>query len=145
MKNMVNKIYLDTNAIMDAVLSRTDSHENCKQIMHSFYNHTLRGIVSTQTLVDLSYLLRKDYTVNELKNLIIELCTILTVTDVNRDIIVRAAKTHDISAYEAAVQYACAVHAGADALITSNVRDFCACKMPVLTPAEAVARFIDNR
>ncbi|MBQ6437816.1 PIN domain-containing protein [bacterium] len=138
---MVNKIYLDTNAIMDAVLSRTDSHENCKQIMHSFYNHTLRGIVSTQTLVDLSYLLRKDYAVDEFRNLVIELCTILMITDVNREIILRAVRNYDINDFEDAVQYACALHAGADMLITSNVRDFRTCKIPVLTPAKAVAKF----
>ena len=95
--------------------------------------------VSAVTPVNVFYIARK------LKN-IAAACTIVAglfaacrVCPLDHDTL-QAALTLPMRDFEDAVQYACAVAAGLDAIVTRDVHDYRGAILPVLTPAELLQR-----
>jgi len=98
----------------------------------------VEGLVAAHTLTTLFYLVAKDQSTRQARVTLTELLQFLTVATVDQTTIEQALNL-PYRDFEDAVQMMAAAQAGAQYLVTRNVRDFEAGPLPVLLPAELLA------
>lgn len=85
------------------------------------------------------YVARKQIGIIAARQMISDMINILSICRLDQTI-VQAAHALPMADFEDAVQAAAAAAAGLDALVTRNTRDYAGALLPILTPAEALAR-----
>lgn len=100
---------------------------------------TVEGYVSSLTVANLIYVMRKELDPEKIEEIICQMKLIFQLTDLNVTDMIRAAemKWDD---FEDAVQSATAERIHADCIITRNVKDFRKSRIIAFTPAEYLAR-----
>ena len=132
------KVLLDTNIIIDN-LARRDENKESLQIFDLCENGRLAGIVTTVTIMDVMYILRKHLGAAELRSAIQMLMQIMDVFPVQKNDI---SKTlfGGFTDFEDAVQASCAARAKADYIVTRNVKDFESSTVPAILPSDFLKR-----
>ena len=128
------KILIDTNIIVDN-FARRDEYGDSLGILDLCENKRLDGVVSTVTIMDVMYILRKHMGYAEARNSVLMLMQIVDVVPALKSDI-NAALIGDFSDFEDAVQVACAARVKADYIITRNVRDFKNSSVPPILPGD---------
>ena len=128
------KVLLDTNIVVDN-LARRDEYGDSLEILNLCESGGLEGVVSTVTMMDVMYILRKYLGSAEARGAALTLMQIADVVPANKSDI-NAALTSDFSDFEDAVQAACAVRVKADYIVTRNVRDFKNSFVPAILPGD---------
>ena len=126
------KILLDTNIIID-ILSKREGYVTSLQLLRYCETKKLEGVVSTTTITDVMYILRKQTTPQLLREAIQALLTIADVAGVTKVDINRALSS-DMSDFEDAVQAACAKRIKADYIVTRNLKDFAGSQVRAISP-----------
>jgi predicted nucleic acid-binding protein len=126
------KILLDTNIVVDN-LARRDEYGESLRIFDACENGDVEGVVTTITIMDVMYILRKHLPLVEARNAIQMLLQIAEVIPVLKSDI-NTALTGDFSDFEDAVQASCAARAKADYIITRNIKDFEHSSVPAILP-----------
>ena len=130
------RLLIDTNVILDYLLSRKGFHEQAKEIFDLAQYAGDFEFVSSSAVTDIFYHARKELKDTfEAQDRIRGLMTFFSVLNVTEQDI-RAALDMRWKDFEDAVQYAVALANHVDAIITRNVRDFERTDIPVLTPGE---------
>ena len=130
------RLLIDTNVILDYLLSREGFDEQAKKLFDLVKFKRDFEFVSSSAVTDIFYHLNRALrdsfeSQNQIRKLI-NLISVLNVTEQD----IRAALRFRWKDFEDAVQYAVALANHVDAIITRNVRDFERTDIPVLTPAE---------
>ena len=120
------RIFLDTNVMVDFCAEREPFYSDAAAIIEMGYDGKITPIASSLTFVNIAYVLRK-VKPREL------------VSPIDRQVIsfASASRTRD---FEDAVQYFSALQANADLIITRDAKGFADFDLPVMTPAEFLAR-----
>jgi len=118
MKNM--RILIDTNIILDLVQDREPYSENALKIINSCIRSENKGYISSHSLVDLFFILRKDKTVEERKALILNLCKFFTIVSEENQYFVSICNNHDWNDLEDGLQMKCAEAENLDYIITRD-------------------------
>jgi Predicted nucleic-acid-binding protein, contains PIN domain len=84
----------------------------------------VQGCVTSHSLTDIFYILRKDFSVEKRKQLIQLLCEEMNVIPETRQSIVQALSRREWQDIEDALQMQCAKEAGAEYIVTQNLKDF---------------------
>jgi predicted nucleic acid-binding protein len=122
------KLFYDTNIIVDIISKRSGYAESFKVL-----EMTDEGYVSTTSITDIMYILRKFNQHNEVTQSLQKLISIVTVSVVTlEDLIYGFSGT--MNDFEDAVQASCANRIGADYIITRNTKDFTTSPVPAITP-----------
>ena len=127
------KIFLDTNFLMD-YMEREEYKPQCIEILIKGKEQRAKFYVSFLSLANFAYINRKkdkEILYNALKRLI----KMFNVIPNDKRHIERAIELESKD-YEDALQYATAISAGCDCIITRNGRDFPFATIPVLSPQE---------
>lgn len=68
--NMVSKILIDTNVLLDYLLEREPFFEDAKKVISSCTEGNTKGCIAAHSISNMFFILRKDYTAKEstLKN-----------------------------------------------------------------------------
>ena len=133
---MMNKLFLDTNVVMDA-MEYGREHSTYSSLILGFCN-VFNLCISVQTFSDIAYIVRKEYSGERVKHnfeILMNHCTVLTMlaTDFARAL---QSKCPDM---EDAMQISCAETTNCDAIITANKKHFSAyTDIPVYTPKEFI-------
>ena len=98
------------------------------------------GYISSLTFANLVYVMRRELTPEKIRDVLGRLRMIFSFADFSAADMVKAADM-GWTDYEDAVQAATAERLQADCIITRNVRDFRASRVPVYTPAEFLAGY----
>ncbi len=77
MKNI--RVLVDTNVILDWIMVREPNATNAKTIMEQCLFGQIQGFVTSHSLTDIFYILRKDYSVEKRKQLLQLLCENMNV------------------------------------------------------------------
>jgi len=93
------------------------------------------GFLCATTVTTIHYLLSKHLNQQKAITCIDSIISLFEVATVNRLVIKNALKLK-FSDFEDSVLHESAIHAGADYIITRNIRDFKRTKIPAFTPAE---------
>ena len=133
-KSMV--ILVDTNIIIDALANREPYADDAKRIMEKCAAREITGILAAHSIPNLFYILRKNFSQEERRFLLKNLCEIFQISDLNEKKIVAALENNAFSDFEDGLQEECAVEAMADYIVTRNPADFKHSRVKVILPDE---------
>lgn len=130
------KVLIDTNVILDWIMVREPNASNARMIMEQCLFGQVQGFVTSHSLTDLFYILRKDYSVEKRKQLLRLLCEGMNVVPETRQTIMQALNRRECQDIEDALQMQCAKEAKADYIITQNLKDFRTSEVKVICEEE---------
>lgn len=129
-------ILIDTNIVIDLVLSRKPHSDNASRIINSCIKGDNVGYVSAHSLSDLFFILRKDKSVEERKALILNICKFFRVIPEDKDAFIAVCRNPDWNDLEDGLQMKCAEFEKLD-YIVSRDKEGGFDKSPVRTIAPA--------
>jgi len=103
-----------------------------KQIQASIAAHSVQNIL---------YILRKDYTQAQLREILLYICNALNVIEIDRYKVILALQNKRFRDFEDCLQSLCAEKFYAKYIITRNCKDFSASVVPAVSPQEFLALF----
>lgn len=118
------KVLVDTNVILDWIMVREPNATNAKHVMEQCLFGQVQGYLTSHSLTDIFYILRKDYSVEKRKQLLQLLCESMNVIPETRQTILQALKRREWQDIEDALQMQCAKEAGVQYIVTQNLKDF---------------------
>ena len=128
------KALIDTNIVVDN-FARRDEYGDSLDILNLCEKGGLEGMISTVTIMDVMYILRKHMDSAEARSATLMLMQILDVVPALKSDI-NAALASGFSDFEDAVQAVCAARVKADYIVTRNVRDFKNSPVPAILPGD---------
>ncbi|WP_038108096.1 type II toxin-antitoxin system VapC family toxin [Treponema pedis] len=114
------RILIDTNIIIDLVQDREPYSENALRIINSCITRENIGYISSHSLIDLFFILRKDKTVKERKALILNLCKFFNIVAEENEYFVSVCNNNDWNDLEDGLQMKCAEAESLDYIITRD-------------------------
>ena len=130
------RLFLDTNIIVD-ILSKREGYADSLTVLKSCEAGIAEGWVSTATITDVMYILRKHIHPQEVRDAVKRLLLIVDVTGVLKSDI-SAAFLSDMTDFEDAVQASCATRIKTDYIVTRNIKDFINSPIPAILPSNIV-------
>ena len=127
----MRKLFLDSDILLDVSLKRPGFILPALNIINLLQQGQFKGVTSAVAFVNVHYFLDKYDRANKF-SLLKELRSILSIVNVDEEIIDSALKS-GLKDFEDAVQYYAAKSAGADVIITRNIKDYKESTIPVLT------------
>lgn len=127
------KLFLDTNFLADW-LFRDEYKTDCERLLKLGELHKYTFAVSFLSLANLAYIARKQPKSLLYSNLI-NICNMFEVVANNKSHLLKAISVNPRD-YEDAIQYAAAVDAGCDCIISRNEKDFEFSEIPVFSTAD---------
>ncbi|WP_296665247.1 PIN domain-containing protein [Treponema sp. UBA753] len=134
MKNI--RVLIDTNIFLDFFCKRASFCDSAQKIISLCKDGILHGFVAAHSISNMFYILRKDFTDDERRELLLDLCSIFTVCAVDKGKIIHALKNKSFSDFEDGLQNECALSENLDCIITRNKKDFLNSSLPVYTADE---------
>lgn len=133
----MDKLFLDTNVVVDFLCERRDEfYLPAAMLMVKSYNKEIELSCSTLTLATASYFMEKGRVNHvEIFHKISDMLSLCELVNVDRNVVEQALSSK-FTDFEDALQYFSAKKYGADFIITRNKKDFSTSKLPVLTPTE---------
>ena len=114
------RILIDTNIILDLIQNREPHCENASKIINSCVTGKNSGYLSSHSLSDLFFILRKDKSVSERKSLILHLCKFFKVVSEVKDFFISVCNNPDWNDLEDGLQMKCAETENLDYIITRD-------------------------
>jgi predicted nucleic acid-binding protein len=132
------KVLLDTNIIVD-ILSRRAGYISSLQIFKRCENKQIEGYISTITITDVVYILRKYSTPDKIREALQNTTNIVDIADITKLDITKAFASA-MRDFEDAVQAACAKRIGVNYIVTHNCKDFVGSPVPAILPEEFLGK-----
>ncbi len=129
------KIFVDTNILLDVLCNRKDFVEESSKIIKLCETNIIEGYISTLSIANIAYILRKELEREKLKSIISKLELIFRIQDLKADDLKKATE-FDTKDFEDAIQVACAKRAKTQFIITRNIKDFKNSPIPAITPED---------
>ncbi len=130
------RAYVDTNILVDLVLSRQEFLPNAQRVFAIGYAGEAQLVVSALSFVNTVYLGRKyKYPMDDVLSKLRMIADFVDVADLSGQNVVDML-TSGWQDYEDATQYRSAIDEQADCIVTRNKKDFKAGTLPVLSPVE---------
>ncbi len=134
------KVLIDTNIVLDFLLEREPFYQNAQLLFQAIDSRRVVGYIAATTLTDIFYISRRHTRNVELaRQAILEILTAMKICPVNRAVL-ESAFGSGLSDFEDAVQIACAVSEGLDAILTRDKQGFIHSSIPVLSIDELFQR-----
>ena len=134
MKNM--EVLIDTNIILDWLLKRKPFAEQIEKVIEHCTNGKIKSYLACHTLTNIFYILRKEYSLSERKDIVLLLCDSFSVIEINRDMILDSVTHANFKDLEDSLQTECAVRYKLNYIITRNIKDFNTHKVKAISPEE---------
>ena len=129
------KVLFDTNVVLDVLLDRKPFYEHAACLLSGVERSEIQGFLCATTVTTIHYLLSRHLTREKAVGSINTIMALFEIASVNRLVIENALKS-GFSDFEDSVLHESAKHAGAEYIITRNIRDFKKSEIPVYTPVE---------
>lgn len=133
---MVSKILIDTNVLLDYLLERDSFFEDAKKVILSCTEGDTKGCIAAHSISNMFFILRKDYTAGERREILSSLCTIFDVEGIDKAKLLAGLANEEFSDFEDCLQMECAKSYGAEYIITRNVADYSASEIKAILPSE---------
>jgi predicted nucleic acid-binding protein len=134
-------VLLDTNIILDFILTREDFYANSEIILKSAFNKKIIAYITASSVTDIYYIVRKEKSKKLAKDFLSNLIKFIEIAEVNKDIIIKALNS-DFKDFEDSVQECSAEFNGIDLIITRNTKDFLNIKTTVLNPNDFINNYL---
>lgn len=128
------RILFDTNILLDAILTREPFATDAAFLLTAVELGQITGFVSATTLTDVYYLVKRQTRSAETAfNAVNELLELMEICTVDRAVLEQAI-LFDRDDFEDAVQIACAIRLGLDAIVTRDVAGFTNSLISIISP-----------
>lgn len=134
--SMTDKILIDTNVLLDYLLEREPFFEDAKDIILSCTEGNTKGCIAAHSISNMFFILRKDYTIKERREILSSLCTIFDVEGIDKSKLLSGLENEEFSDFEDCLQMECAKSYGADYIVTRNISDYSASDIKAILPSE---------
>ncbi|MBO4946340.1 MAG: PIN domain-containing protein [Lachnospiraceae bacterium] len=133
---MVSKILIDTNVLLDYLLEREPFFDDAKKVILSCTEGNIKGCVAAHSISNMFFILRKDYTAKERREILLNLCTIFNIEGIDKAKLLSGLANEDFSDFEDCLQMECAKSYGAEYIVTRNVADYSTSEIKAILPSE---------
>lgn len=135
---MVDKILIDTNVLLDYLLEREPYFEDAKKVIFSCTDGNVQGCIAAHSISNMFFILRKDYSAKERREILLNLCKIFDVEGIDKAKLISGLENEDFSDFEDCLQMECAKAYGADYIVTRNVADYSVSEIKAILPRDYV-------
>jgi predicted nucleic acid-binding protein len=132
-------VFLDTNVVIDFMGEREGFFVDAAAIFSMIADGSIHASVSSLTIVNCAYILKKAYGSDMMLEKLDTLCKILDITPIAKELVQNAIRMKPYD-YEDAVQYLSALLLRPDIIITRDKKGFNDFDILVMTPAEFVQK-----
>ncbi len=132
---MTERVYLDTDIILDLLAERTPFHAPAARLFSLIEAGEIKGCVSPLIFANLYYLLRKLKSGPEARAILARLKLLVTVLPID-DKIIELALHSGFNDFEDAIQYYTAIENNTSILVTRNKTDYKHAEITVCTAEE---------
>ncbi len=129
------KVLFDTNIVLDVLLDRKPFSEPASYLMSKVERSEINGLLCATTVTTIHYLLSKNLNKEKAISSISSIMALFEIASVNRLVIENALKSK-FTDFEDSVLHESARHAGAEYIVTRNIKDFKNTKIPAFAPIE---------
>ena len=129
-------VLVDTNIIIDALANREPYADNAIKILEKCAAREVTGILAAHSIPNMFYIFRKNFSQDERRFLLKNLCNIFKISDLNAKKILAALENEKFVDFEDCLQEECAVESMADYIVTRNPADFANSRVKVILPEE---------
>ena len=137
------RILIDTNVLADVLLGRDPYYDIAYSILTLCADKKVYGYMAAHSIPNLFYILRKFMTEEERRQELKDICQIVKVEGIDSFKIISALDNVDFADFEDCLQEECAVAVSADYIVTRNVKDFVASRIPVILPDQFLEKYKD--
>jgi predicted nucleic acid-binding protein len=134
------RVLFDTNILLDFLEKRAPFSEAANRLFEACDKNTITGYIAAQSIADMFYIPRKDYIVEERKNMLLGICELMNIAELNKEQLIAALTNEDFADLEDCIQTECAKAVNAAYIITRNVTDFAASPIPAILPEDFFGR-----
>jgi len=127
-------ILLDTNIILDYFISRKPFNDTAESILRLCFEEKCNGFIAAHTITNIFYILRKHFSAEARKKMLIELCEFIEIAGIQRKQIIDALINDDFKDMEDRLQVECAIEVNANYIVTRNISDFSTSPIPAIQP-----------
>ena len=134
------KVLIDTNVILNYLTGREDKYlEESIQVMSMCSQNKMKGYVAFHSLSIIWYTAVRMKMPEEVRREWLDrVCSVLTTSGANHDLIVGAVHNTKFRDFEDNLQECCAVNVEADYIVTVNVKDYENSRVKAVTPEQLV-------
>lgn len=134
------RVLIDTNITLDFLLQRKLFFQDAELLFEVINSGQVIGSVTATTLTDIFYIARRHTrSIEQARQAIIEILNVMEICPVSR-VVLESALGFGLVDFEDAVQVACAVAQGLDAIVTRDRQDFVSSPVTVLSVQELLQR-----
>lgn len=133
---MENRILVDTNILLDYLLTREPFYEDARQVVLACAEGKVKGCIAAHSVSNMFYVLRRDYGAKERRELLYGLCSIFDVEGIDRAKLLSGLQNESFSDFEDCLQMECAKAYGAGYIVTRNIADYKASGIRAVLPSE---------
>ena len=135
----MRKVFIDTNVLVDLLLERDPWADDAAIIFSMADRKEIELLCCSLSFSTAVYLMqRMKYSRKEIVTKLAIVKSLCTVTTVDGFVLDRVLQS-DFPDLEDAMQHYSALAAGAEVIVTRNVKDYAAAALPVMTPGEFLA------
>ncbi|WP_019499393.1 PIN domain-containing protein [Pseudanabaena sp. PCC 6802] len=134
------RVLIDTNIILDFLLQREQFLKDAESLFQAIDSGQVVGYATATTLTDIFYIARRHTSsIEQARQAVSETLTVMEICPVSRAVL-ESAFISNIADFEDAIQIACAVAQGLDAILTRDAQGFANSSVPVLSIQELLKR-----
>lgn len=133
---MVNRILVDTNVLLDFLLTREPFYEEAKDIILSCVDGKIEGCIAAHSIPNMFFILRRDYNAKERREILSNICSIFDVEGIDKAKLVACLENEKFIDFEDCLQMECAKAYGADYIVTRNVSDYATSGIKAILPKD---------
>ncbi|GHV22851.1 PIN domain-containing protein [Spirochaetia bacterium] len=127
-------ILVDTNILLDFFQDREPFRKEAIKIIQLCSTHAVTGHIAAHSITNIFYILRKDYSPDERKAMLLDMCRTMNVIGIDQQKLIESLTDENFDDIEDYLQFECAASIGADYIVTRNVDDFTASTIPAILP-----------
>lgn len=133
---MGDRILVDTNVLLDYLLTREPFYEDAEKIIHACVEGKIKGCIAAHSISNMFFILRKDYNIKERREVLLNLCSIFDVEGIDKAKLLLGLENENFSDFEDCLQMECAKAYNADYIVTRNLIDYKASEVKAVLPKD---------
>ena len=129
----MKKLFIDTNIVIDLLSRREPFYEESAALFSLADQKIIQLSVSSLTIANTNYILLRQTESKKAKEILRKLRLIVNILPLDDKIISLALNDDSFNDFEDSLQYFTAIEHNQDLIITRNLKDFKASKLPVMS------------
>ena len=128
------RVLIDTNIMLDVLMGRQPYFDLADRIIRLCADQRIEGYMAAHSIPNMFYILRKSMSDEDRREVLKSLCQILKVEGIDSIKVLSAINNQNFSDLEDCLQEECAVEISADYIVTRNIEDSTASRVPAVLP-----------